>query len=55
MFKATTNLFGNSDLVFERKMNEPMFSVAKKGTDVKTRELLGSNPVQHEIKKGNNF
>jgi hypothetical protein len=54
MFKATTNLFGNEKLTYERKNQGPIFS-AKKGTNVKTNELMGSNPLSHEIPKGNNF
>ena len=57
MFKATTNLFGNDKLVFERttQSSGPNHTAAKKGTTTKTYELIGSNPVQHKILPGNNF
>lgn len=55
LFKATTNLFGNDNLSFQREPTGPVFASAKKGTNVKTQELLGSNPISHQIKQGNNF
>ena len=55
LFKATTNLFGNDNLTHERPKAGVQWQSAKKGTTVKTRELLGSNPVAHEVKTGNNF
>ena len=55
LFKPTTNLFGNDHLQFDRPQNQPNFAVAKKGTNVKTQELVGSNPVLHHAKQGNNF
>ena len=54
LFKATTNVFGNDNLAFERQPQGHAFS-AKKGTNVKTKELLGSNPIHHEMKTGNSF
>lgn len=40
---------------YSRPQTGSCFSSAKKGTDVKTHELAGSNPVSHTIKSGNNF